>query len=128
MLHRPPLHLQNPRGAAVCYERRGSVEDSAEENSVDISRLTFSLARSTVYYKEGADFMAFSIRLTDEEKALAESYAKLHSISVAEAFKRALFDQIEDEFDITVAGEAYKEFLADPKTYTHDEVKELLGL
>lgn len=72
--------------------------------------------------------MPYSIRLTDDEKALAESYAKLHSISVAEAFKRALFDQIEDEFDITVAGEAYKEFLADPKTYTHDEVKELLGL
>lgn len=72
--------------------------------------------------------MAFSIRLTDEEKALAESYAKLHSISVAEAFKRALFDQIEDEFDVSVADEAYKEFLADPKTYTHDEVKDLLGL
>ena len=83
---------------------------------------------STMYYKEGADIMAFSIRLTDEEKALAESYAKLHSISVAEAFKRALFDQIEDEFDISVADEAYKEFLADPKTYTHDEVKDLLGL
>ena len=26
--------------------------------------------------------MAFSIRLTDEEKALAESYARLHSMSV----------------------------------------------
>lgn len=44
--------------------------------------------------------MSFSIRLTEEERALAESYAKLHSISVGEAFKRALFDKIEDEYDL----------------------------
>lgn len=55
--------------------------------------------------------MAFSIRLTDEEKALAESYARLHSMSVGEAFKRALFDRIEDEYDVTVANEAYDEYL-----------------
>ena len=53
--------------------------------------------------------MSFSIRLTDEEKALAESYAKLHSVSLGEAFKRALFERIEDEYDIAVASEAYKE-------------------
>ena len=44
--------------------------------------------------------MSFSIRLTAEEKALADSYAKLHSLSVGEAFKKALFEKIEDEFDI----------------------------
>ena len=54
--------------------------------------------------------MAFSIRLNTEEKALAESYAKLHSMSVAEAFKRALFGQIEDEYDIAIAEEAYSEY------------------
>ena len=72
--------------------------------------------------------MAFSIRLTKEERLLAESYAKLHSMSLAEAFKRALFERIEDEYDIAVAGEAYQEYLANPKTYTHEEVKGLLGL
>ena len=41
--------------------------------------------------------MAFSIRLTEEEKALATSYAKLNSLSLGEAFKRALFEKIEDE-------------------------------
>ena len=41
--------------------------------------------------------MAFSIRLTDEEKQLADSYAKLHAMSVGEAFKQALFEKIEDE-------------------------------
>ena len=51
--------------------------------------------------------MAFSIRLTEEEKKLAESYAKLHSISLGEAFKMALFERIEDEYDISLADEAY---------------------
>ncbi len=40
--------------------------------------------------------MAFSIRLTHEDKKLADSYAKLHSISLGEAFKKALFEKIED--------------------------------
>lgn len=55
--------------------------------------------------------MAFSIRLTEEERNLADSYAKLHSLSIGEAFKRALFEKIEDEYDIAVADEAYKEYL-----------------
>ncbi len=55
--------------------------------------------------------MSFSIRLTSEEKNLAESYAKLHAISVGEAFKRALFERIEDEYDISVANDAYSEYV-----------------
>ena len=46
--------------------------------------------------------MAFSIRLTEEEKSLADSYAKLNSMSLGEAFKKALFEKIEDEYDIKV--------------------------
>lgn len=57
--------------------------------------------------------MSFSIRLTTEEKSLAESYAKLHSMSLGEAFKRALFEKIEDEYDIVVANEAYDEYVKD---------------
>lgn len=72
--------------------------------------------------------MTFSIRLTDEEKALALSYAKLHSVSVGEAFKRALFNEIEEEYDIRVADEAYQEYLEDPVSYSHDEARKLLGL
>ena len=55
--------------------------------------------------------MAFSIRLTEEERNLADSYAKLHSMSMGEAFKRALFERIEDEYDVAVANEAYDEYL-----------------
>lgn len=57
--------------------------------------------------------MAFSIRLTEEERMLAESYAKLHAYSLSEAFKRALFEKIEEEYDIAVAEEAYNDYIAD---------------
>ena len=53
--------------------------------------------------------MSFSIRLTEEEKKLANSYAKLHSLSLGEAFKKALFEKIEDEYDVAVADSAYKD-------------------
>lgn len=54
--------------------------------------------------------MAFSIRLTEQEKRIADSYARLHSLSLGEAFKQALFEKIEEEYDIAVFDEAYKEY------------------
>lgn len=57
--------------------------------------------------------MSFSIRLTTKEKNLAESYARIHAISLGEAFKQALFEKIEDEYDLTVAQEAYDEYVND---------------
>ena len=68
-----------------------------------------------MFYKKGDDLMAFSIRLTKEEKSLAESYARLHSVSLAEAFKRALFEKIEDEYDIAIANEAYDDYVKSGK-------------
>lgn len=55
--------------------------------------------------------MSFSIRLTANEKALAESYAKIHAVSLGEAFKKALFEKIEDEYDIAIADEAYADYI-----------------
>lgn len=59
--------------------------------------------------------MAFSIRLNEEERQLVDSYAKLHSITVGEAFKRALFDKIEEEYDIAIANEAYDDYVKSGK-------------
>ena len=59
--------------------------------------------------------MSFSIRLTPDEKSLAESYAKLHSLSLGEAFKKALFEQIEEEYDIAIAKDAYEEYVREGK-------------
>lgn len=73
--------------------------------------------------------MSFSIRLTAEEKALAESYAKIHSMPLGEAFKRALFERIEDEYDIIVADEAYNEYVQnDRKSRPISELWEELDL
>ncbi|MDE7288122.1 MAG: antitoxin [Oscillospiraceae bacterium] len=72
--------------------------------------------------------MAFSIRLTEQERELAESYAKLHSISVGEAFKRALFEKIEDEFDLKVFEEALAEYEKNPVTHSFEDMKKELGL
>lgn len=55
--------------------------------------------------------MVFSIQLSEEEKKLAGSYAKQHNISLGEAFKNALFEKIEEEYDASVAEEAYDEYL-----------------
>ncbi len=46
--------------------------------------------------------MAFSIRLNDSERELANAYVSLHSMSLAEAFTRALFEKIEDEYDVSI--------------------------
>ena len=64
---------------------------------------------------KGDELMAFSIRLNEEERQLVDSYAKLHSITVGEAFKRALFDKIEEEYDIAIANEAYDDYVKNGK-------------
>ena len=55
--------------------------------------------------------MAILISLTEEERKLATSYAKLHSLTVEEAFKRALFDRIEEEYDCSVYEDAYADYV-----------------
>ena len=42
---------------------------------------------------------------------LAESYAIIHSYSLSEAFKKALFEKIEDEYDRAFAESAYREYV-----------------
>lgn len=59
--------------------------------------------------------MVYSLRLTDEERELADSYARLHSMTTSEAFKRALFDKIEEEYDLAVYNDAYNDYLTSGK-------------
>ena len=73
--------------------------------------------------------MAFSIRLTDEERNVAETYAKINSISLGEAFKKALFEKIEEEYDIVIAEEAFKKYIdSGKKSHPFSELKKELGL
>ena len=62
--------------------------------------------------------MAFSIRLTDEERNVAETYAKINPISLGEAFKKALFEKIEDEYDFNLGEEAYNKYVKSGKKAT----------
>lgn len=57
--------------------------------------------------------MAFSIRLNEQERKLATSYSRLHGISLGEAFKQALFERIEDEYDLEIAQEALDNWARD---------------
>ncbi|MDO4280230.1 MAG: DUF6290 family protein [Peptococcaceae bacterium] len=61
--------------------------------------------------------MVCSIRLSPEERQLVESYAKLHSMTLSEAFKQAIFDKIEEEYDIAVADAAYDEYVKSGKPH-----------
>ena len=73
--------------------------------------------------------MAFSIRLSEEERKLADSYARLHSMSVGEAFKKALFERIEDEYDLAVAEDAHAEYLqSGKKSYPIEDLWKELDL
>ncbi len=73
--------------------------------------------------------MSFSLRLSEEERKLAESYSKMHSMSLAEAFKSALFEKIEDEYDLKIAKEAHQEYVDDGcKSRPINELWEDLGI
>lgn len=72
--------------------------------------------------------MVISIRMSEEEKQLADAYAKLKGVTLSEAIKRAYFEKIEDEYDIALANYALKEYEKDPKTYSLEEIKKELGL
>ena len=88
---------------------------------------TISIFCITMYYTRG-NVMVISIRMTNEEKELATAYAKLNGASLSEAMKRAYFEKIEEEYDIALADKALREYEKDHKSYSHEEVKKILGL
>ena len=66
--------------------------------------------------------------MTEEEKQLADAYARINGVSLSEAIKRAYFEKIEDEYDIALADAALREYEKDPKTYSHEEIMKMFGL
>ena len=70
----------------------------------------------------------FSIRLTDAEKKLIKDYSKLNNKSMSEVLKEAFFEKMEDEYDIKLADESYKEYKKDSKRYSVKEAKDALGI
>lgn len=72
--------------------------------------------------------MIFSFELNDADTKFAQAYAEETGESIGEMAKRFMLDGIEDIMDARAADIAWKEYLADPVTYSFEEVGVMLGL
>ena len=72
--------------------------------------------------------MVVSIRLSEQETSLIKDYAKLYNTSVSDIIRRSILERIEDELDMCAYEKAKAEYLADPVTYSLDEVAKELGI
>ncbi|HFU4448355.1 TPA: type II toxin-antitoxin system RelB family antitoxin [Streptococcus suis] len=68
-----------------------------------------------------------TVRLNQEEETFFKSYAQLTGQSLSSLFKKALEWTIEDEFDLKIYRQAYKEYQDDPETISHADFKKELG-
>ena len=72
--------------------------------------------------------MVVSIRLSEQGTSLIKDYAKLYNTSVSDIIRRSILERIEDELDLRAYEKAKAEYLADPETYSHEEVVKMLEL
>jgi len=70
-----------------------------------------------------------SLRVTEDERATMESYAKVQGLNISEAIKGVFFQRLEDEFDLQrIQKHRERKVRGEVKIYTLDEVEEELGL
>ena len=72
--------------------------------------------------------MSISLNLSDAETALIAGWSAQKGLSISDAIRDAILERIEDELDLAEAERALADYLADPVTFTHDEVGRMLGL
>ena len=72
--------------------------------------------------------MTISVRLNDKDTDLIKAYAKLNNISISDLVRDAILEKIEDEYDLKCYYDAMEEFKKNPKTYTTDELKQMMEL
>lgn len=68
-----------------------------------------------------------SVRLNQEEETFFKSYAVLAGKSLSTLMKEALAQSIEDEYDLKVYRQVFKEYEEDPETISHADFKKELG-
>lgn len=66
--------------------------------------------------------------MTNEEKKLAKAYARCKGVTLSEAIKNALFEAIEDEFDVSQAELSFDEYRRTGISYTQGEMKKRLAI
>ena len=73
--------------------------------------------------------MNVTIRMIDEQRKIADAYAKCEGVTLSEAIKRAFFEAIEEKYDLAEAEEVSKRIRnGTEKTYSVDEAERLMGL
>ena len=72
--------------------------------------------------------MALALQFNDAGATILQDYAARNNVNLSEFVLRAALEKIEDEYDLQLYNKAMAEYMADPVTYTLDEVKERLGL
>ena len=72
--------------------------------------------------------MTISLRLSEKDAMLFKRYAELKNLTMTELVRQSVMEHIEDELDLQAYEEAMAEYKANPETYTHDEVREMLEL
>lgn len=72
--------------------------------------------------------MTISVRLSDKDTKLIKTYAKLNNISLSDLVRNTILEKIEDEYDLESYNKAMKEYKENPKTYSHEEVREMMRI
>ena len=72
--------------------------------------------------------MAISIRMSEKEEKLIKNYAEINGTTVSEVMRKAILEKIEDEFDIFLYENSMNLIKENPRTYTLEEAKSILGI
>ncbi len=72
--------------------------------------------------------MTLTLRISEKDSKLIKDFARFQGITVSEFMRRAALERIEDELDIRAAEKAYAEYLANPVTYSHEEIMKEFGV
>ncbi len=85
-------------------------------------------AYHTIFITEDHRDTTITLRADAKQKNLITEYAKMHGESMSIFILGTVLDKIEDEIDLHDMEEAVGDHRANPKIYTHDEIKIELGL
>lgn len=72
--------------------------------------------------------MTISVRLSDKDTKLIKTYADINNISLSDLIRNTILEKIEDEYDLESYNKAMKEYKENPKTYSHEEVREMMRI
>lgn len=69
-----------------------------------------------------------TVRLNKEESKLFNDYAEIHDMPLSTILKEVLKEKLEDEYDMELIKEYENNENEHTKLYTHEEVKDILGI